>query len=206
MVRRSLFYLAAILCIGLVGCGKDKSPGEKAPADEAPAIASQLPPADVTSKKGDAQIEPSVEQYPVAGLFLNPYFDEAGKKTELAVKAGEQFKFYVFGETVEPYSTNAIQYRLSLPAGVDMMGASEFQAKTVSAGDPMINYMLAYDCQPPGRFRLVTYVCYATPAFKGGEIRVLEGLPVNGLDFVGFVSCDFVEVRCTGGAATLRLK
>lgn len=151
-------------------------------------------------------IEPSGQAFPVDGLFLNPYFDEAGTQTELAVKPGETFRLHVFAETVEPYKTNAIQCRIVLPEGVEILGASEFEHKSVSAGDPEENYMLAYACQPAGRFRLVTYICSATPDFKGGEIRILDGTPASGIAFIGFVSCEFTEMRASGGTATVTLK
>jgi hypothetical protein len=165
-----------------------------------------LPPADVTATPGDAVIADPGQEFPVEGLFLNPYFDEAGTKTELAVAPGAQFKLYIFAETIEPYSTNAIQYRITLPDGVQILGTDEFEHKSVSTGVPTTNYMLAYDCQPPGRFRLVTYLCQATPEFKGGEVQVLDGLLASGISFVGFVSCEFVELRAAGGTATLRRK
>lgn len=189
-----------------MGCGEDKAPAEQATSDAAPSVTSQLPPADVTAKPGDAMIQEPGQAFPVEGLYLNPYFDDAGTQTELAVRPNEPFQVHVFGETVEPYSTNAIQYRVSLPAGIQIMGTREFEHKSVSTGDPTVNYMQAYDCQPAGRFRLVTYICNATPEFKGGEIQVLEGLPATGINFIGFVSCEFVELRATGGSATLSLK
>jgi hypothetical protein len=195
----------SILLLGAAGCGEKKAADEQASVSQesAPSVSSQLPPADVTAKTGESMIEPSGQEFPVEGLFLNPYFDEAGTQTELAVKPDEPFRFYIFAETVEPYSTNAVQYRLSLPAGIEIMGNSEFEHKSVSTGDPKVSYMLAYDCQPAGRFRLVTYICRATQEFKGGEIEVLAALPANGIDFIGFVSCEFVEMRAAGGKATL---
>lgn len=203
-MRRPLFFIGAVLLLGLVGCGdKEQAPAEQAGNSAPPTVSGQLPPADVTSKPGDAMISDSGQAFPVEGLYLNPYFDDAGTRTELAVKPGEPFRVHIFGETVEPYSTNAIQYRIVLPEGIDVMGTNEFEHKSVSTGDPRVNYMLAYDCQPAGRLRLVTYICNATPEFKGGEIQVQEGLPATGINFIGFVSCEFVELRATGGSATL---
>jgi hypothetical protein len=195
----------AVLLLGAGGCGEKKTADEQASATQeaAPSVSSQLPPSDVTAKPGESMIQESGQTFPVEGLYLNPYFDDAGTQTELAVKPDEQFRFHIFAETVEPYSTNAIQYRISLPAGIEIMGNSEFEHKSVSTGDPKVSYMLAYDCQPPGRFRLVTYICRATQEFKGGEIEVLDALPANGINFMGFVSCEFVEMRATGGSATL---
>lgn len=205
-MRRPLCFFLTVLLVGVAGCGKDEAPSEQASQGTTPAVSSQLPPADVTSKPGEAMIDASEQQFPVEGLYLNPYFDEAGTQTELAVKPGEMFRLHVFAETAEPYHTNAIQLRIGLPEGVDIMGASEFEHKSVSAGDPEQNYMLAYDCQPAGRFRLVTYICSALPEFKGGEIRVIDGMPASGIAFMGFVSCEYVEMRASGGTATLTLK
>ncbi len=204
-MRRPILFLLSALLIGAVGCGEKESTGDQAAVaqDAAPSVSSQLPPSDVTDKPGESMIEESGQQFPVEGLYLNPYFDDAGTQTELAVKPDEPFRVHIFAETVEPYSTNAIQYRISFPAGIEVMGNSEFEHKSVSTGDPAVNYMLAYDCQPAGRFRTVTYILRATQEFAGGEIQVLEGLPANGINFIGFVSCEFVEMRATGGSATL---
>lgn len=212
-MRRPIFALIlVVLVIAAGGCGKKEATqeqasasSENAPGTDAPA-AGQLPSSDITSKPGESMIESSGEELPVEGLYLNPYFDDAGAVTELAVKADEPFRVNVFAETIEPYSTNAIQYRLSFPDGIEIMGTNEFEHKSVSTGDPKVNYMLAYDCQPAGRFRLVTYILRATQEFKGGEIKVLDGLPANGINFIGFVSCEFVEMRATGGSATLTRK
>lgn len=202
-MRRPLFFSGVVLLLGVAGCGGEKAPAGQAADSSPPSVSSQLPPADVTAQPGDAMIEAPAQAYPVEGLYLNPYVDDAGTKTELAVKPGEPFSLHIFGETIEPYSTNAIQYRIALPDGIDILGSKEFEHKSVSAGDPTVNYMQAYTCQPPGRFRLMTYICNATPEFKGGEVRVLDGLPPSGLNFVGFVSCEFVELRATGGSVTL---
>jgi hypothetical protein len=195
--------LGIILLFAVVGCGKEEAREDAASGGGQPPISSQLPPADVTSKPGDAAVTESAQAVPVEGLFLNPYFDDAGTVTESAVKPGATFTVHVFGEVAEPNSTNAIQYRIEFPAGVEVVATNEFEHKSVSTGDPRVNYMLAYDCQPAGRFRLVTYVCQTTPEFTGGEIKVLEGLPATGINFIGFVSCEFVEMRATGGTATL---
>ncbi len=191
----------------VVGCEKKEAAQEHLSADvsgeAAPGIAGQLPPSDVTAKPGEAMIDEPGQEFPVEGLYLNPYFDDAGTQTELAVAPDVPFSVNVFGETAEPYSTNAIQYRIVFPDGIEVMGVKEFEHKSVSTGDPKVNYMLAYDCQPPGRYRLVTYVCRATKEFKGGEVELLDGLAANGINFIGFVSCDFTEMRATGGTATL---
>lgn len=200
-----------VLCLAVftwVGCGdKQASQEQPATAGDAPgAIANQLPPADVTSQPGDAMIQESGQEFPVDGLFLNPYFDDAGTVTELAVAPGATFVVHVFAETVEPYATNATQYRITLPTGVEVTAVNEFEHKSVSTGDPKVSYMLAYDCQPAGRFRLVSYTCRVTGEFQGGEVELGEGLPATGVNFIGFVSCEFVEMRATGGSATLTRK
>jgi hypothetical protein len=40
------------------------------------------------------------------------------------VAAGEEFDIHLFSDTVEPYSTNAAQFRMDLPPGVTMTGTS----------------------------------------------------------------------------------
>jgi len=210
-LRRPIFALiVAVLVIGAGGCAKKEAPQEQASTSSESAgdasASGQLPPSDVTAQPGESMIESPGEEFPVEGLYLNPFFDDAGTQTELAVSPGQQFRVHIFAETIEPYSTSAVQYRLSLPEGVGIAGVSEFEHKSVSTGDPMVNYMLAYDCQPAGRFRLVTYILNATQDFKGGEIKVLEGLPANGINFIGFVSCEYVEMRASGGTAAVTRK
>lgn len=190
--------------MGFSGCGKEEA--ARAPDSEAPAagVASQLPPEDVTSKPGDSLIKEPGQDFPVEGLYLSPFFDDEGRQTELTVKPGQQFKVNIFAETVEPYTTVAFQCRVMLPEGVRVLGTDEFEQKNISTGNYAVNYMMQYDCHPVGRFRVVTYLCVAEPGFKGGEVRVLEGILGSGISFIGFVSCELVELRATGGVATLK--
>ncbi len=209
-LRSLLFFLGALLLFGVAGCGGDKS-GESAATtsgqatEENQSAAGQLPPADVTAKPGnEIGTEPVVE--PLAGLFIKPYFDDAGTVAETSVAVGQKFSIGVWAETASPYTTNAAQYRLELPPGVRVTSVAELAAKSVSMGDPNENYQIAYECQPSGRFRLVEYLCVADPGFMGGEVKVLNGVDPQGSPFVGFSTCDFQLAPSGIGSAILKRK
>lgn len=209
-LRSLLFFLGALLLFGVAGCGGDKS-GESAATKAAPetqqnpSAASQLPPATVTSKPGDQLgVEPVTS--PLEGLFIKPYFDDAGTVTEKSVAVGEKFSIGVWAETAAPYTTNAAQYRLELPPGVRVTSVAELAAKSVSMGNFAENYQVAYDCQPSGRFRLVEYLCVTDPGFMGGEVKVLNGVDLQGSPFVGFSTCDFQLAPSGTGSAILKRK
>lgn len=205
-MRPLLFFLWALLFLGVGGCGSKQNEAETASSPGKKAAASQLPPADVTSTPGSEAAPAPVPAPPVEGLYINPYFDEAGTKTELAVAPGQEFHMYVFAETIDPYSTATVQYRLDLPDGIAITGLEETDQKMMSLGDYHQSYMLAYQCQPPGRFVVVTYTCRVQPDFHGGTITVQPGIPTQGPAFLGFVTCDYVELGATGGSATLDRK
>ena len=147
-----------------------------------------------------------VPENPVDGLALNPYFDEAGTQTDIAVAPGEQFKVYIMAQTVEPYPTGSAQLRLQLPPGVNVLYTVETDHKLSSLGRYDFNYMIAYDCTPPGRFVVVSYVLQADADFKGGKVEVLPGFLSDNATFLGFATCEFIEVRASGGTATIKLK
>lgn len=209
-MRALFFVLGALLVFGVWGCG-DQS-GEKAAetggqeTSENPSASAQLPPADVTSTPGDQLAVEPVESMPLEGMFIKPYFDVDGAVTEMSVKAGEEFSFGVWAETVEPYTTNAAQYSLDLPSGVRVRSVNEFAAKKASIGSYLDNYQIAYECQPSGRFRLVEYFCVADPEFKGGELKVVPGFDSRGVPYLGFSTCDFQHGPAAAGSATLKLK
>lgn len=147
-----------------------------------------------------------VPETPVEGVSLDPFFDEAGTKTDIAVAPGEQFKLYIMATTVEPYQTNGAQLRLQLPPGINVLYTIETDHKLSSLGRYDFNYMIAYDCAPPGRFVVVSYVLQADKDFKGGKVDVLPGFLSDNATFLGFTDCAFVQVRASGGTATIKLK
>ena len=46
----------------------------------------------------------------------------------------------------------------------------------------------------------------AADDFQGGEIKVLPGFLADNATFLGFATCEFIEVRAAGATATLKLK
>jgi hypothetical protein len=207
-LRSLLFFLGALLVLGVAGCGEKKTGEEPAATtaqetQEAPSAASQLPPADVTAKPG-TEVGTEPVTMPLAGLYIRPFFDAKGTVTELSVAVGGKFSVGVWAETVAPYQTNAAQYRLELPAGVRVTSTQELAAKSVSMGNYATNFQIAYDCQPSGRFLIVEYLCVADPEFKGGEVKVNPGFDAQGSPYLGFSTCDFVLAPSEGGSAMLK--
>lgn len=197
--------MVAVVGFGVFGCSKKDAGSEQ--ASQETTEQGIEPGSDVTKTPGVEAVEmtdPPV--VPVEGLSLNPYFDEAGTQTDIAVKTGEQFKLYIMATTVEPYPTGSAQLRLQLPPGVSVLYTVETEHKLSSLGQHDFNYMVAYDCHPPGRFVVVSYVCQVAEDFQGGEIRVLPGFLADNATFLGFATCEFVEVRASGGTATVRKK
>ena len=196
----------AVLGLLASGCSKKSGTEEQANTQGESQSPAQMMP-DTTH--GDShEVIPSsdVPETPIEGLFLNPFFDEAGTRTETSVARGEQFKLYIMAQTVEPYQVLSAQLRLEMPPGINVLYVVETPKKLSSLGNVDFNYMVAFDCTPPGRFVVVSYVCQAAEDFQGGEIKVLPGFLADNATFLGFSTCDFIEVRAAGGTATLKLK
>jgi len=209
---RALFLvLGTLLLFGVWGCGGDQT-GEKAAetggheSSESPSASATLPPADVTSSPGNEIAVEPVESTPMEGLFIKPYFDDEGTVTELSIKAGDRFSFGVWAETAEPYTTNAAQYSLELPAGVNVVSSNVFAAGKATIGRYDGNFQVTYECQPSGRFRIVEYFCIAGPEFKGGEVKVRPGFDSGGNPYLGFSTCEFQHGPAAAGSANLKLK
>jgi hypothetical protein len=197
----------------LSGCAKKESEQQASSAADAPSQAQteapqgMMPPAEVTSKPGTAAVPESTQPVPVEGLFVSPYFDAAGTKSEITLEPGDRFSTYVFAETVEPYRTNGTCFRLQMPPGIRVVGTGEHPERRLTFGTWDFCYMITYECKPPGRYLAVTYFCMVEPGFQGGKIQALPGFMANDLTFIGFSTCeDFTELWANGGTATLTLK
>ncbi|HET6348117.1 MAG TPA: hypothetical protein VFH88_03445 [Candidatus Krumholzibacteria bacterium] len=203
-----VLVVAVALGAGVSGCAKKEAGTQQASGENKTTESSgMMPDKNVTSEPGTEAVPMTdVPEVPVEGLSLDPYFDEAGTKTEVAVKPGEQFKLYIMAHTVEPYATGSAQLRLQLPPGINVIYTIETDHKLSSLGRYDFNYMIAYDCTPPGRFVVVSYVLQAADDFKGGEVEVLPGFLSDNATFLGFATCEFTEVRASGGKATIKLK
>jgi hypothetical protein len=201
-VRPFVVILTALVGLGLCGCSKKDAANQTSSTENQ----GMMPKVDSTSTSVEAVPMSDVPETPIEGLSMDPFFDEAGTQSEIAVKPGEQFKLYIMGHTVEPYPTGSAQLRLQLPPGISVIYTVESEHKISSLGRHDFNYMVSYDCTPPGRFVVVSYVLQADPDFKGGKVEVLPGFLADNATFLGFATCEFVEVRATGGTATIKLK
>ena len=205
-MRAFFVVLTAVVGLGLCGCSKKAANQEQASSSTTETSTQGMIPDTTGAPRQEAVPMSDVPETAVDGLALNPYFDEAGTKTDIAVKPGEQFKLYIMAQTVEPYPTGSAQLRLQLPPGVNVLYTIETDHKLRSLGRYDFNYMVAYDCTPPGRFVVVSYVLQADPDFKGGKVEVLPGFLSDNATFLGFATCEFIEVRASGGTATIKLK
>ena len=204
MRRPLLFFWAVVLIAGGLGCGEKKATQESNGSSAGSSIATnQIPDSSVTSRPGEALGENNMNN-PVEGVWLRPCFDESGA-TELAVSAGEEFDVHLFADTVEPYSTNAAQFRMDLPPGVTVSGVRETEERSISAGRYDTGYMIAYNCQPAGKFRIITFHCVAGAGFRGGEIKLAPGLGGDA-PYLGFSTCDYMQAPAHTGTATLKQK
>jgi uncharacterized protein YceK len=206
-VRAIFVVLVAAVGLGVCGCSKKEAAHQETTSGSAGTEAQgMMPKVDSTTSSTEAIPMNDVPETPVDGLSLDPYFDEAGNKTEIAVAPGEQFKLFIMAHTIEPYPTGSAQLRLQLPPGVNVLYTIETDHKLSSLGRYDFNYMVAYDCTPPGRFVVVSYVLQADKDFKGGKVEVLPGFLSDNATFLGFATCEFIEVRASGGTATIKLK
>ena len=208
-MRVLILIVSVLLGLGLGGCGKkgsqtgDQASNQGTSESKGPG---EMPSPDVTRGQGtEAAPMTNESEIPIEGLFLLPFFDEAGTQPEITVKPGEQFKLYIIAETVDPYPTGGVQLRLQLPPGLNVLYTVEFAQKLASLGSYDYSYMCSYACQQPGRFVVVSYMCQAAADFKGGQVEVLPGFLADNASFLGFTTCEFIEVRATGGTATIRV-
>ena len=204
MRRPLLFFWAVVLIVGGMGCGDKKGTQESNASGESGSIATnQIPDSNVTSNPGETLGENNMST-PMEGVWMRPCFDEAGA-TELAVAVGEEFDILLFADTVEPYSTNAAQFRMDLPPGVTVNGYKETEERSISAGRYDTGFMIAYNCQPAGKFRIMTYHCVAEAGFRGGEIKLAPGLGGD-IPYLGFSTCNYLQTPAHSGTATLKQK
>jgi len=205
-MRPWIFLLSIVVGLGLAGCGKGDSGQKQEAATDQTSARSMMPSDQVTAQPGQTALPVEEPAVPQEGLFINAYFDDAGTVSDVALTPGDKFSIYMFAETVEPHKTNAAQFRLQLPPGVRVVSSAEMETRIATLGKYDFSYMISYECRDPGRFLIVQYMCETTPEFTGGTIEVLPGFLGEDTTYLGFTNCDFVEVRCAGGTATLRVK
>lgn len=202
-VKLFLVTLAAATLL-VSGCSKKEGSSETAAGDEV--AAKMMPPKEVTSTPGTEAVPGTdVPEAPLPGLFLDPFFDEAGTKSEIAVAPGERFELYIMAQT-DSFHTQTTQLRLQLPPGLSVKYTVETDQKMSSMGKHDYNYLVVYTCRPGARYVIVSYVLEVAEDFQGGAIQVLPGFNSDSSSFLGFGTCEYTEVRAAGGTATVKLK
>lgn len=203
---RNLCGAITVVCLVAVlsGCGGGGEDG--ASGDQSASTQTSRP---APEEQSIAAIPPEAEKLDVLeGFEINPFFDEGGSTSELAVSPGERFSFFVFMQYEEPFHVAAIEYRIDLPTGVKIQSESKFNANALSVGDPLTDYALAFGCMAPGKYLVMTYTCLAEAEFVGGEIKMTPGLNQQSTLFLGMATCkpDEIKIPAKGGVAVLTKK
>jgi len=188
----------------VVGCGGG---GDDASDDQKVSTTTSRP--QPQKKSSGARIEDKAEPLDVIeGFEIKPYFDAYASSTERAVSPGDGFELYVFLGYPDPYHVNALEYRLEMPAGVNIVAESKFDSHALTIGNPMEDFSMAYQCMPPGKFFVMKYECQAGPDFTGGEFRTTPGVNKYGKLFLGVVTCqgEAEKIPAQGGTAVLNLE
>jgi len=144
----------------------------------------------------------------VVDVFLRPFLDAAGELTELAVAPGGTFDLYIFAEYEEPYFVSAAEFRVDLPNGVQLGSQEKFRERVLTMGNAETDFVLAFECAPPGKFFLMKYTCNTFVDFEGGEISITPGVNASGASFLGYVACqpETLKLPATGGSVKLTVK
>ncbi len=193
-------FLVLMMVIGLVAsCGKSDE-GEETVAETTDAVVEETP------EPQQGIPDQSVSGYESAAKgVLRPAFDKEGKQTSKEVTPGEMFDIYVIAEFDDAFSMSGAEYKLVIPDGITVLGASYMDSVNVTLGKYETDVMMAFRCVGgPGSW-LAKYLCKAEDNFRGGTV---ETLPGDNLDFRGFVMCDHMrtEIRAAGGTAEIGRK
>jgi hypothetical protein len=198
---RLLVGLMAIVCLflPLVGCGGgDESGGDSTARTPTP---SQAPAGD--SRQAIPEREEPLET--VEGAFINPYFDEEGQTSQMAVAPGETFTLYVFAEAPEPFHISAAEFRFDVPAGIKVIDKETFGERVLTMGDHAADFVMGFECHEPGKFYLMKYSCLVEDGFKSGDFTMTPGVNASGAAYLGFVACqpETRRLPAEGGKAVL---
>jgi len=199
-MKRFLITIAVLAL--LASCGGEKEGGETASNDSADqtATTNQRPPSKpAIPDAGDSGFDD------IASGRIRPAFDIQGIETTKAVAPGEMFDIFVVGEYNDAFAMSGAEYKLTMPDGITVLGASFTDSIIVTLGKPETDFLMAFHCLPgPGDW-LVKYLCRAEESFQGGTI---ETHPGDNLAFIGFVMCDQLktEIRAQGGTAEITRK
>jgi hypothetical protein len=194
--------MIACLVVTAAGCGG----GEKEEGD-LPEVTHT--PSKAPEGQSRSMIPEKVEKpRTVVNVFLRPYLDEAGELTELAVTPGETFPLYLFAEYKEPYHISAVEFRLDLPEGVQIGTQEKFRERALTMGEVGSDFVLAFQCAPPGKYYVMKFTCHTFEDFEGGEISVTPGVNSQGESFLGYVACEpeTLKLPATGGSVKLTKK
>jgi hypothetical protein len=116
------------------------------------------------------------------------------------------FDLYVIAEFNDAFSMSGAEYKLTVPEGINVLGATYMDSVNITLGKFDVDISLAFPtCIPgPGDW-MAKYICRVEDDFKGGTF---ETHPGDNLDFLGFVICDHLrtEIGAAGGQAELSRK
>lgn len=202
MLRLLVGVLVAVcLVLPLAGCGGGSEEGNNAANTPTakPAPQGQSHPA-IPQK----EFEPET----VVGVEINPYFDELGRETRMAVAQDERFTMYVFAQYEEPFHVSAVEFRFDVPEGIRVLSETKFGDRVISLGERDTDFVMAFECKAPGKFFLMKYLCVVEEGFSGGEVTMTPGVNAQGKAFLGMVACqpETRRLPAKGGTAKLTRK
>lgn len=210
-MRRTGPLLAIVLSIMMIvpACGKGGGTSDK---PSTAAIPEKRPPIDRPTTPGrEAVPEPRDLGEAEPGIMLVPMFDPAKETTTLAVAPGDRFEVYVCAKHPQRNMASAT-YQLKVPEGIEILGEGKLYERSLTLGTYSQYFVVTYPCHPGDEYYpVLRYSCMATPAFKGGEFRTEQAVPLNSdtePPFLGFVSCgDSPDMTpANAGSAELTLK
>jgi hypothetical protein len=179
-MRKILMALAVLVFTAACGGGDE---GETQVADNSTEtqIAEDRP-----SRQGIPDEDPD-DYVNSAEARLFPAFDSAGETAAKSVAAGEVFDIYVIGRFSELFAMAGAEYKMSVPDGITVLGATQTDSVIITMGKPDVDVSIAFRCmQGPGDW-ISKYVCKVDDGFAGGDVELFEG---DNMHFMGFVTCD----------------
>lgn len=150
-------------------------------------------------KKGE---EEEILSYTSEEVSFGIYFDEEAKKRTITLEDDqEEFKGYLIVKYPEEKSINAVQWRLSLPEGIELVSDDYYKERNISLGRIKEGISEAFPCVSGPSLLLHTFTFRVNNSLKNAVISIL---PDKKGDFIGVAECDGnIEIRAASYKAVV---
>jgi len=150
-------------------------------------------------KKGE---EEEILSYTSEEVGFGIYFDkEATKRTITLEDDQKEFKGYLIIKYPEEISINAVQWRLSLPEGIELVSDDYYRERTLTLGRIKEGISEGFPCVSGPSLLLHTFTFRVNNSLKNAVISIL---PDKKGDFLGVVDCDAnIEIRAASYKAVV---